>query len=100
MTDDDATIIKIQTARIEERLSAMQDAAEHRHTNLKLSIEGMATKKEVETVNEKLASTKGDLSARIAQLESNQARVVWALLGTAATVVANVLGLTSKKFGF
>lgn len=99
MTDEDSTLIKIQLARMEERLMAMTEAAEHRHNNLKMALEGMATKKELETVNEKVAGAKADLSARIAKLEDNQSRVVWALLGTMGGVVVQMLGLT-KKLGF
>lgn len=98
MTDEDSTLIKIQLATIIERVANMQEAAEHRHNNLKMSLEGMASKKELEGVHEKIASTKADLSARITKLEDNQSRVVWALLGTMGGVVIQILGLT-KKFG-
>lgn len=98
MTDEDSTHIKIQLATLVERVANIQEAGEHRHNNLKMMLEGMASKKEVEVVNEKLTSAKTELGKRIEQLEANQSRVVWALLGTMGGVVVNLLGLT-KKFG-
>jgi hypothetical protein len=99
MNDETYTRIVIQLARIEERQMAMTEAAEHRHNNLKMSLEGMATKKDFETTNERIVNLKTDHAARIATLEGNQARVVWALLGTMGGVVVNLLGL-GKKLGF
>lgn len=99
MTESEETKILIQLARIEERQQAMTEAAEHRHNNLKMALEAMATKKDVEAANERIANVKTDLGTRLATLEANQSRVIWALLGTMGGVVVNLLGL-GKKLGF
>lgn len=106
ITHEQVTEILVQLAQLNERQKAMDEAGDHRHNNLKMALDGLASKKDVEAANERignlkeaLEAQKTALSGRITQLETNQSRVVWALLGTMGSVVIQALGLT-KKLGF
>jgi hypothetical protein len=66
---DDLVLIKIALARIEERQEAAMRANEHRHVNLRMAVDGLATKGELKAEAD-----------RITKLENSQAWVVRTIL--------------------
>lgn len=96
MPDNDFIMeIKIALARIEEKQTSQALASDHRHNNLRMVIESLATKKEVESVEDKLDLT----NKRVESIESNQSRVVWGIIGMFGAILSSLTGL-SKKLGF
>lgn len=91
-SDDRTGEIMVALARVEERLTSQGLMAEHRHSNLKMTIETLASKRDVEAVGERLDK----VDERVEQLENNQAKVVWGVIGTFGAVVASVTGLKQK----
>jgi polyhydroxyalkanoate synthesis regulator phasin len=66
MTSDFAREVIDRLARIEEQARAAKEAADtaceaaqHRHANLRMTIEGLATKKDLEAIEERVESLEG-----------------------------------------
>jgi hypothetical protein len=81
------TDLQIALARIEERQKSAVEAAEHRHNNTKMILEGLASKKDVQAIDE-----------RVANLERNQGFVIKGIVGVVGVSIASLMGL-GKKLG-
>jgi hypothetical protein len=82
MPEKDLSTVLVALARIEERQEAAQKAGEHRHENLRLTVEKLASQKDLQAVEK-----------RVSSIESNQTWVVRSMLTAivSATIGASIL---------
>jgi hypothetical protein len=85
---DDLVLIKVALARIEERQEAAMRANEYRHVNLRMAVDGLATKGELKAEAD-----------RITKLESSQAWVVRTILTGIPSAAAIFAGALYAFFG-
>ena len=113
VTSTDLFEIKLALTRIEERTAAAAEAAEHRHANLRQAMENYVPRRELDQIfagiGVRMASIEGELDdkaarstldaleKRVSKVESNQERVIWAVLSTLGMAAANLFGVTLKR---
>ena len=113
ISDKDVWEIKLVLTRIEERMAAGAEAAEHRHANMRAALDNFVPRREIEQtfagLTVRLSSVEADLDERpdakciaeierrLGKIESNQERVIWAVLSTVALTVASLFGVSIKR---
>lgn len=98
VTPNDVMEIKFSLIRIEERMAASAEAAEHRHANIKQAMDNFVPRRELDQtfagLNTRLTSLDADVAEKASETEVDEVKRRLGLVeGNQTWVIRSVLGL-------
>lgn len=109
MSEIDPTLmikIEVALARIEERqisvakdIATLQREADHRHANIKQSMDAFVPRREIESSFVKVYEKIDGTSKRLDDLEADRKRVLWSIAWSWVSIIVGIGSMVLKKVG-
>lgn len=98
VTNNDVWDIKLSLARIEERMTASSESAEHRHANLKQAMDNFVPRRELDQtfagLGARITSIEADVEEKVTESEVTEVkRRIGLIEGNQTWLIRSVLGL-------